>query len=194
MAFSLTGGVLAATGTELDAGIEADVEALNPILPVVNELFYGLLFFLVMWALMKWVFLPPVLRTMAARNDQMRTNLEAADHADAEAEMAMATYQDSLASARAEAVQVIEAARAEAEEGRRQVLAAAESEAAAKRTAAMAEITQAKQAALEELRSGVGSVAVEAASTVVAGDIDASSGQELVRQYLAEAAQDPSAN
>jgi F0F1-type ATP synthase membrane subunit b/b' len=41
-------------------------------------------FFLLLWALMKFVLLPPVLRTMNARDDKVREDQQAAEAADEE--------------------------------------------------------------------------------------------------------------
>jgi F-type H+-transporting ATPase subunit b len=162
-------------------------EIVNPILPVPNEMFWGAVFFFVLWALMKWVFLPPVQRTMQRRADVMRSDREAADTATTLAAEEAANYEQSLASARAEAVRLIEQARGEAEQERRVVVGAAETEAAAMRAAAAAEIAEAKVAAMSQMREGVGSVAVSAASAVVNRDLDPAAQQSLVQQYLDQA-------
>jgi F-type H+-transporting ATPase subunit b len=180
--------VLYATVTALAAEAEATAEVVNPILPVENELFYGGLFFIILWALMKWVFLPPVQRTMAARADKIREDLAAADEAKTLATGEAAAYEQALAAARAEAVQIIEAGRTEGELERRRIVGEAETTAGALRAAAAAEITAAKQAALAELRSGLGEVAVSAASAVVDRPLDPAAQQTLVQQYLDQAA------
>lgn len=173
-----------ATVTVLAAGGDGEVEVMNPILPVDNELFWGGLMFLVLWALMKWVFLPPVLRTMEARADAIRSDLAAADAAREQAASETLAYEESLASARAEALRIIEGARAEAEEERQRLVAAAESEAAGVRAAAAEEIAAAKRAALAEMREGVSSVAVRAASAVVDSPLDSAANEQVVQQYL----------
>ena len=78
-------------------------EASNPILPTTNELFWGGLTFMVLWALMKYVFLPPIVKVMAERDAKIRGDLEAGEHARAQADVAVAEYDQSLLSARAEA-------------------------------------------------------------------------------------------
>lgn len=163
------------------------VEVINPILPVPNEIFWGGLCFFVLWALMKWVFLPPVQRTMQRRADVMRADEEAAAAARAQAAEEAAAYDQSLASARAEAVRLIEAARSEAEAERARVVGAAEAEAATMRAAAAAEIAEAKRAAMDQMREGVGAVAVSAAAAVVNKDLDPAAQQSLVQQYLDQA-------
>lgn len=177
-----------ATVTLLAAGGEQPTETINPILPVDNELFWGGLMFIVMWALMKWVFLPPVQRTMAARADRIRDDLAAADTARAQAVTDAEGYDQSLAEARAEAVRIIEAARSEAEEERRRLVGAAEAQAAELRAAAAAEVAEAKRAAMAQLRDGVGEVAVSAASAVVDRRLDPAANSDLVQQYLDRAA------
>ena len=173
-----------ATVTLLAAAAEEPTETINPILPVDNELFWGGLMFIVLWALMKWVFLPPVQRTMAARAERIRDDLAAADEARALAEADAEGYDQSLAEARAEAVRIIEAARTEAEEERRRLVGAAETEAAQLRAAAAAEEAEANPAAMAQLRDGVGEVAVSAASAVVDRTLDPAAHRDLVQQYL----------
>lgn len=170
------------------AAAEGPSESLNPIIPEVNELFYGLIFFLALWALMKFVFLPPVLRTMQARTDKIRGDLEQADAVKAKAASETANYEQSLAAARAESVRIIEAARAEAEAQRLELVGAAEAEASRMRSEAAAEIAAAKRSALASMQDSVGSVAVSAASTVVKADLDPESQRQLVQQYLDQAA------
>jgi len=169
------------------AAAEDPSEPLNPIIPEVNELFYGLIFFLALWALMKFVFLPPVQRTMQARTDKIRGDMEKADAIKAEAEAETEAYQQSLAAARAESVRIIEAARAEAEAHRLETVAAAERKAAQLRSEAAAEIAAAKRAAMAEMHDSVGSVAVRAASVVVKSDLDPDAQRQAVQDYLNQA-------
>lgn len=159
-------------------------ETSNPILPTMNELFWGGLTFLALWALMKFVFLPPILRVMQARNDKLREDLDAAEHATAQAELATAEYEAGLTSARAEASRIIEDARAQADEQRKQLLAAAEAEVATLRQEAAAEVAAAKAAAMEELREGVAGIAVGAAEAVVQKRLDAAAQMRVIEDYV----------
>lgn len=168
----------------LFAAEHGDEETINPILPTVNELFYAAVFFLLLWALMKWVFLPPVVRVMQARSDKMREDLDAAEHARAQAELATATYQENLASARAEATRLIEDARGAADARRAEIVGAAEAEVARLRSEAADEIRGAKEAALGELRETIGSVAVQAAEAVVGRQLDPAAQQQVIQAHL----------
>lgn len=162
-------------------------ETINPILPVENELVYAAIFFLLIWVLMKFVFLPPVVRTMDARSAKIREDLDSADHAKAQAELSVAEYDAALTGARAEAARIVDDARAQAESKRREVIAAAEAEVAAERQAAAAEVTEAKAVAMGQLRSSVAELAVQAAEAVVQQQIDAEAQTDVIERYVNQA-------
>lgn len=175
--------------TTTDAGHAADEghaaeEPSNPILPATNELFWGALMFCLLWALMKYVFAPPVVKVMQERDAKARTDLEAGDTARQQATLAVGEYEASLASARAEAGRIIEDARTRADAQRRELLAAAEAEVAAMRQAAAAEVAAAKSAAMAELRNGVASIAVSAAEAVVAKRLDEAAQLRVIEDYV----------
>ena len=159
-------------------------EASNPILPTMNELFWGAVSFLALWALMKFVFLPPITKVMAARSDKLREDVDAAEHAQAQAELAVAEYEASLTSARAEASRIIDDARAKADDRRKEILAAAEAEVATARQAAADEVAEAKEAAMVELRESVAGIAVGAAEAVVAKRLDAAAQVQVIEDYV----------
>ena len=62
-------------------------EGANPILPTGPELFWGAVLFMLLWARMKWVLLPPVEKTQAKRADQVRSDRDAAEKALTEAKL-----------------------------------------------------------------------------------------------------------
>jgi len=156
----------------------------NPILPVANELFWGAICFFGLWALMKFVLLKPVVSTMEERAAKVRDDLEQAERAESELVAAIEQYQAGLASAKAEATGLIEAARAEADVYRADVLARAEAQVGALRTAAADEVTTAKATAMAELRSGVADIAVQAASAVVQKPLDAQAEMQVIEDYV----------
>jgi F-type H+-transporting ATPase subunit b len=156
----------------------------NPILPTGPELVWGAATFLVLWALMKYVLLKPILKTMEDRAEKVRTDLETADSAKAQGQGAVAEYEASLASARVEATRIIEEARAEAEAQRKQLIAAVEAEVGELRSAANAEVNQAKAQALQTLRESVATIAVQAAEAVVQKRLDETAQRRIVEEYL----------
>jgi F-type H+-transporting ATPase subunit b len=156
----------------------------NPILPTSNEFFWAAVTFMVLWALMKWVLLPPMLKIMEERAAKRRDDLAAAEQAALQMDDARAEYEASLSGARADAVAKIEAARAEAEEYRKGKLAAAEADAAATRAASAAEVADTRASALAELRGSVADIAVGAAEAVVERRIDRDAQVQVIEDYV----------
>ena len=165
-------------------GETASGEVANPILPTGNELIWGAACFLLLWALMKFWLLKPVVATMEERADKSREDLDAADVAKAEAATALAEYESSLAGARAEASRIVDDARAQAEAARADVIAEAEADAARVRGEAAAEVEAAKVAALTQMRPDLTQVAVQAAQSVVGRPLNAAEQQAVVEEYL----------
>lgn len=159
-------------------------EADNPILPVVSEMFWGAIAFFSLWALVKFVLLPPVKATMDARAAKIRGDLDAAEIARSKAGSAASEAQDQLAGVRAEAAEIVEAARAEAEGERATVIAAAEAEAASIRAAAADEITAARSEAMAGVGPAVAELATDAASRVMNRPIALGDAQPVVDRFL----------
>lgn len=173
----------AEVGGELTGATEAAAPK-NPILPTVNEIVWGAITFCVLWALMKFVLVPPVMKGIAARAEKIRTDTAAAEVARADAEKALEEYESSLVTAKAEAVRITEDARAKAEADRRERLATAEAEAAEIRARAAQEVADAKVSAKAQLTSSIASIAVGAAETVVGKSLDASAQAQLIEDYV----------
>ncbi|MBU6329402.1 MAG: F0F1 ATP synthase subunit B [Acidobacteria bacterium] len=158
--------------------------AKNPILPTINEMFWAAVVFLLLWALMKYVLLPPITKVLAARADAIRGDLQAAEAAEAQRSTRLADYEAGLAGARAEAVGIIEQARSEGDAERRVQISAADAEVAALRSEAAAEIAAAKARARTELTSSIADIAVGAAEAVVQRPIDRAAQTALVEDYV----------
>ncbi|WP_208027109.1 F0F1 ATP synthase subunit B [Rhabdothermincola sediminis] len=169
--------------SEVSQAIQEE-ELANPILPVGNELFWGAVTFAVLWILMKFVLLPPVLRGMERREEKARADLAAAEQAREAAAAKLAEYQASLASAKAEAVRILEDARAQAEAKRKAVMAEAEADAAAVRAQAAQEVAAAKAAARAELRESLADIVVAAAGAVVEKPLDRQAQLQIIEDYV----------
>lgn len=176
--------VLAETAAT-DVAQATEAASKNPILPTLNEMFWTLVFFAILWALMKFVLLPPIMRTFAARADKLREDEAAAEAAEAASAERVREYEAGLAGARSEAVALIEAARAEGDAQRRELVGAAESEVAGLRAAAAEEITAAKAQARSELTGNIADIAVGAASAVLEKPLDRSASGRVVEEYIA---------
>lgn len=167
--------VLAAEGTK----------SINPVVPDnKGELFWGAVFFFLLWILMRYVCLPPLMRVRAQRDLQVQSDLEAAESASSQAEQVRRDYDATLAEARGEASRVLEEARAAAEQRRSQQVAAVETELSGERQAAMADLDRQRAAALGELTGDVADLAVAAASKVVQAPLDASTHRRTVDDYV----------
>lgn len=164
--------------------VTEEKETSNPILPTSNELFWGGATFLLLWALMKWVLLPPVTRAMEARSAKVRADLDAAESTEAKAASELREYEASLQSAKTEAVRIIEDARTSADEQRKEVIASAETDAAATRADAAREVVEAKDRAKVDLQQSVASVAIQAAEAVVQKQLDKGAAMQAVEEYV----------
>lgn len=167
-----------------EAGEAVEEAAANPILPTSNELFWGAVCFFTLWALVKFVLLPPVKQIMDQRADTVRADLDAADKARATAGSAASDVQDQLVDVRTEAAAVVDAARAEADVEVQQILAAAEAEAATIRSDAAAEIEAARSQALAGVQPQIAALASQAASRVMDRNIDVAAAQPAVSRFL----------
>ena len=156
----------------------------NPILPIANELFWGAVCFFGLWALMKFVLLKPIVKTMEERAAKVRDDLDQAERAERELESAVEQYQSGLNSAKAEATREIEDARAQADAYRAETIGQAEAQVASLRAAAAEEVAAKKAAALADLRDGVADVAVAAAGAVVHKELDKAAEMQAIEDYV----------
>lgn len=172
----------------LAAEAAESAEKINPVVPdVVGEIFWGAVFFFLLWILMRYVCLPPLLRVRAQRDAQVQADLEAAEAASTQAEQVRRDYDATLAEARAEASRIVDEARQSAEAQRAEIVRAAEDEVATLRQAALAELDAERSAALGSLRTDVAAIAVAAASKVVQQPLDVSANQAVVDQFVSSA-------
>lgn len=170
---------------EIEHAVEEDVA--NPILPTGPELFWGAVLFFLLWALMKWVLLPPVEKTQIERADKVRSDRDATEVARDDVARLRQDHDAHMHAARAEANRLIDDARQAGEGRRAEVIGQVEVDIAAEREAATAEVETAKAAALEELKGGVADLAVEAAGLVVRRDIDPAASQQIIASYVDDA-------
>ena len=159
-------------------------EAPNPILPATNELIWGALSFLVLFALLAKVGLPPMQKAMEARSDKIRKSLDEAEEARAEAGVVLADYQRQLADAKGEAGRIIDEARQSADAVKRDLIAKAETEAAEQRRRNAEQISAERDRVMSELQSQVAVLAVEMAERVVESSLDREASLRLIENYI----------
>jgi len=161
-------------------------EAPSPILPDVNEIFWGGLAFLILLGLL-WKFaLPGVRDMMKQREDRIRGDLERADQAKAEGESVLAEYQRQLADARNEAGRIIEEARQSADQLKRDLTGRAEAEAAQIRERAQQDVRLATERATADLQGRMAELTIDLAERVVQRSLDRDTQIALIESYINE--------
>jgi F-type H+-transporting ATPase subunit b len=162
-------------------------EAINPIIPLWQELVLGAIAFAVVaWVLMKFVF-PRMEETFRARVDAIEGGIKRAEEAQAEANKLLEQYKAQLAEARTEAARIRDEARADAEGIRQDVLAKAREESDRIIQAGNEQLGQQRESILRELRSEVGSLAVDLAGKIVGESLaDEARSRGTVERFISE--------
>jgi F-type H+-transporting ATPase subunit b len=163
-------------------------KAPSPILPAKNELIWGTISFVALFLLL-WKFAWPGLKKgMDTRTERIRDDLASADTARNEAEQVLEEYRAQLTDARNESARIIEEARQQADALRRDQEQRLQTELAAMRERAAADVEAAKAQAVADLRREVTTLAVGAAEVVVQHNLDRSTQEQLVENYINQVA------
>jgi F-type H+-transporting ATPase subunit b len=167
------------------ADAQADCKkAASIITPAVPEMIWGgIAFAIVAFVLMKFAF-PMVKKSLKAREDKIRGDLEGAEKARTEAEDEKRRYEASLADARGEANRIVEEAREAAEQVRRDLIARAESDAADVRARAQDDARLAAERAMSDLQGRVTDLSIELAERIVEHNLDRDTQLALVESYI----------
>ncbi len=172
--------VLAAEGGEETSGVDL-------LLPTdLNEVWAGLVAFAVVFFVI-WKFAVPALNEMLANRQQaVKSELEEAEKAKAEAATLLDDYNKMKRGAVDEANQLVESARQSAESVREDIIAKANADAEEILTKARVEAQSEKERALQEARADVAALSLDLAEKVVAGSLDRDAQRGLVESYLNE--------
>jgi F-type H+-transporting ATPase subunit b len=162
-------------------------EAINPIIPLWQEIVLGAIAFAVIaWVLMKFVF-PRMEETFRARVDAIEGGIKRAEDAQAEANQLLEQYKRQLAEARTEAARIRDEARADAENIRQDVLAKAREESDRIIQAGNEQLAAQRESILRDLRSEVGTLAVDLAGRIVGESLaDEARSRGTVERFIAE--------
>jgi F-type H+-transporting ATPase subunit b len=146
---------------------------------------YELVAFIIVLGFIGWKVVPYLNKALTERQEQIRGELEAADQAKADAEVADAERRQELEEARRHAREIVANANVTAE----QMVAAAQTRAQAEHdrivSSADAEIAAARQAAVQQVTARVGEVIVAAAERVIGREIQAADNQDLIDEAVA---------
>ena len=166
--------------------LAAEEEA-NPadlLLPDYRELGAGVIAFAIVFFFF-WKFAVPALnQILEQRQSAVKSDLEAAEAAKAEAESLREDYRQELAGARDEASRVVEEARQAGEAARADIVAKAQEEAADLKERAVGEIDAERARVAGQIRSQVAGLSLDVAEKVVGRSLDRTAQQQLVDEFI----------
>jgi F-type H+-transporting ATPase subunit b len=159
-------------------------KAPSPILPQANEIIWGSISFVVLFfALWKFAW-PGMKKAMEARSERIRTDLDVAESAKADAQHLLDDYKAQLADAKNESAHIIEEARQTADALRREAEQRLQTELAELRARASADVEAAKAQAIADLRAEVATLAIGAAEVVIQKNLDRETQMQLIENYI----------
>jgi F-type H+-transporting ATPase subunit b len=164
-------------------------EEVNPILPAMNEIVWGALSFLVLYALMSKFAFPAVRKAMDGRSERIRQSLDEAERAKAEAQSVLEDYRSQLADARNESARIIEEARQAADKLRQDLKSQAEAEVAEIRQRAQDDIATQAERVKAGLRAEMAELSIELAEKVVERSLDRDTNMALIENFINQARQ-----
>jgi F-type H+-transporting ATPase subunit b len=128
--------------------------------------------FLVAMAILRRYAWKPLLGALAAREEKIRTQLEQAERAQAEAERLLQEHRRELAAAEEQSQRIIREGRTLAEQMKAGILEQAAASSRAMVDKAKGEIQREKESALEDLRAEVADLAIIAAGKILDANLD----------------------
>jgi F-type H+-transporting ATPase subunit b len=159
-------------------------KAPSPILPETNELIWGAISFTVLLVLLYKFAWPGLKKGMEARSERIRTDLDVAESAKADAQHLLDDYKAQLADAKNESAHIIEEARQTADALRREAEQRLQTELAELRARASADVEAAKAQAIADLRAEVATLAIGAAEVVIQKNLDRETQMQLIENYI----------
>jgi F-type H+-transporting ATPase subunit b len=154
------------------------------LLPEMPELIWGLWAFIILFLVMRRLVFPRLNEALEQRRVLIEGKMQEADAKLVEMEDAKRSFEASLGDARGEAARIIEEAKNAAESTRETILSSAREEAARIVERATTEANAERVRLLEELRGQVGALSVQLAGRIVERELDASTHEGLVDEYI----------
>jgi F-type H+-transporting ATPase subunit b len=186
LAAAAAGGLVAAA---LPASAEEHAaeggHAPNPLAVNVTVAVATIVVFLLLLAVLKKAAWKPILQGLRAREEGIRTQIEGAEKANADAKALLSEYERRIAEANAQAQQIVEEGRRDAEALRARMNADAVAEAAKERERAVRDIELARDAALEDLHERVAVLATDVAGRILQARLDPAQHKRLVDEAVA---------
>ncbi len=141
--------------------------------------------FLILFAVLKRFAFGPIFGMLQARQDNIRTNLDEAQHRRDEMVRLQQDYEERLAKIEDEARDKIQAAVREAQAARDEIITRAQADSQAIVQRGEADIERRRQQSMVEMRDQLADLAIQAASRVVRGNLNSASHAQLIDEVIA---------
>lgn len=164
--------------------VTEEKSAPNPIAPEMKEILWSFIPFLIFLVVMRYVLYPRLRKGMDARYEGIRSDIEGADTAKADARADVAKYEAALVEVRAEAAAKLDAARATVDQERSRAVAEANARIASKKAEAEAAAAAERAAVKDQISAAVASVATAATSMAVGKPADPNVVSQAVSQAM----------
>ena len=138
---------------------------------------------LTIWLFKKFL-LKPVQNILRQRQEQVETDLNTAEQAKREAELAKQQYAQNLEHAKDEAAAMVRSAAHTAQTRGEQIILEAKQEAAAIRAKASEEIAQQRKSVVNEMKNDLSELAVTIASKVVEKEVSEKDHEKLIEAFI----------
>jgi F-type H+-transporting ATPase subunit b len=169
----------------LQHGEGGATEAATPFDINTGVIFWTVLIFVILMALL-WRFAwPSILKSVEERERRIQKQLEDAEKANALAQQLLEEHKKTIAGARTEAQDMIAKAKAVAQKERELLLAKAREEYEALLARARKDIDAEKEKAIVALRREAVELSIAAAAKVIEANLDTEANRRLVTEYLA---------
>jgi F-type H+-transporting ATPase subunit b len=165
------------------------------VLPDRDELVWGAVAFLILFAVLKKVAFPSLQKMLDERKNKIREGLEKSEEAKAEADRLLDQYRRQLDEARADAQKIIEEAKRTAESMRQDMVTKAEQESQEIVNRARADVAGEAERAKQGLRAELANLSLELARRVIERELaQPESAKQFVERTITELAGTASAN
>jgi F-type H+-transporting ATPase subunit b len=152
----------------------------NPVVPDLTVAIATIVVFAVLLIVLSKTAWKPILEGLKAREEGIRSQIAAAEKANADAQALLADYQKRLATAAEEARSIVEEGKRDAEAQRARMEADAKAEAQRERERSRRDIDLAKDAALKEIYDRVATLSTDIASKILQTRLDPAQHKKLV--------------
>jgi F-type H+-transporting ATPase subunit b len=159
-------------------------ETTNPILPSMNEVVWGALSFLALFAVLAKYGYPAVKKGMDNRAKKIRDSLDEAERTRQEARSILDDYQRQLADAKSESSRIIEEARQAADKLRQDLKKQAEEEVAEIKNRAQEDIAAQVERAKADLQAQMAELSIDLAEKVVERSLDRETNMDLIESFI----------